>query len=553
MQRIFLNLTTLILCLLVTTSFSISAETSQPEREEKLNNIELQIEDITQRKKELQKQINDRNLSEEEKVELAQRLQTLITQNRDFSLLFEQTVLGGIDLSLFETPLNEEVKADLNYNWQQEVLQILQPFFAQMQRATEKARIKDLLIENNRELENKIAIAAAGLETLNNIDVKALSPQSLKMLEKVNEEWSDKLKSLEHQKNIVEFKLQDLTDTRNFFVKFTDNLWVFIKNEGVAFVFAIIVSVGFYYIINLFIIRYAAYQQKDRKRALNFKWRLLLLILQAINILFALALFLVILHTSGNIMLFGVIVLILFMLAISFRSAIPKYMNRLRVFLNLGQAREGERIIYNDVPWEISKINLNNVYLTNPLLDNGELRVTIDLIEKFYSRVTVTDELWFPSRKNDYLLLPDKRIVKVIRQTPEAVYLDHDGATIVMPTAEFYKLKFSNLSRGYSLTLNLTLSEDPMQRISLTEIKEHMIDNIKAEIPKADESLSNAIKEISLSIRQLLTATTTSYQIIVEMAGGSAKSYLIAKGALNSTVINTARANKWDIQLTENI
>lgn len=550
-KRFLYSLIILLLCL--TIFIPSHADTVISERSEKLNDIELKIEDIATRKKEIQKQLNDKNLTEEDKTDLTQRLQTLSAQNRDFATLFEQTVLGGIDLTLFETPEHEEVNADLNYNWQQEVIQILQPFFAQMQRATEKARTKDLLIEDNKALENKIAVASLGLETLNSISPEELSPQSLKMLNKVNEEWSDKLKSLEHQKNIVELKLQDLTDNRSFFVRITDNLWSFAKNEGLSLIFAAIASLVSYYFINRLVHIYTAYQHRDRKRALNFKWRFLLLILQAINVLFSIAIFLVILHTSGNIILFGVVVLVIFMLILSFRATIPNYLNRLRIFLNLGQAREGERIIYNDIPWEISKISLSNVYLTNPLLDNGELLVSIDLIEKFYSRETITDELWFPSRKGDYLVLPDKRIVKVIRQTPEAIYLDHEGASILMGTAEFYKLKFSNLSRGYSLTLNMTLEDTPENRLDFATIKAVMPEKIQAAISRADESLANAVKNITISTRQLLSSTATSYQVIVEMSSNSAKSYTLAKAALNNAVIEIARNQDWKLLLTENI
>ena len=333
----------------------------------------------------------------------------------------------------------------------------------------------------------------------------------------------------------------------------TDNFWGFLKNEGFAIIVAIGASFGFYYLFNLLILRYAHYQQKNRKRALNFKWRFILLTLQAIKALLSLAIFLMILHTTGNIILFGIMLLILFIAVLSFRGNIPQYLQKLRVFLNLGQAREGERIIYNDIPWEISKISLSNVYLTNPLLDNGELHVTIELIDKLYSRETITDELWFPSRKGDFLLLPDKRIVQVIRQTPEAVYLNHDGATIVMGTAEFYKLKFSNLSRGYSLTLNFTLEDHRENRLSLTNVKDSIIADIHKIVKTEDESLYQAIRNISVTVRQLLTADTTSYQVIVEMAPNSAKSYLTIKALLNNAIIEISREHDWRILLTENI
>lgn len=552
LKRLF-GILILLLVLIALPSYSFAEEVIVETRTEKLNDIEQKLGDIANRRKSLQKQLSDKTLPEEEKEELTQRLQTLTNQNRDFNILFEQTVLGGIDLSIFEEVESDLLKDPLNYNWQKEVLEILQPFFAQMQRVTEKARNKDLLIENEKLLTSRLTLAETGLEALQNLDKSELNKNALKSLAKIEEDWLDRIKSLEHQKSIVELKLDDLTDNRNFFVRVTDNFWGFLKNEGFAIIVAIGASFGFYYLFNLLILRYAHYQQKNRKRALNFKWRFILLTLQAIKALLSLAIFLMILHTTGNIILFGIMLLILFIAVLSFRGNIPQYLQKLRVFLNLGQAREGERIIYNDIPWEISKISLSNVYLTNPLLDNGELHVTIELIDKLYSRETITDELWFPSRKGDFLLLPDKRIVQVIRQTPEAVYLNHDGATIVMGTAEFYKLKFSNLSRGYSLTLNFTLEDHRENRLSLTNVKDSIIADIHKIVKTEDESLYQAIRNISVTVRQLLTADTTSYQVIVEMAPNSAKSYLTIKALLNNAIIEVSREHDWRILLTENI
>lgn len=531
-----------------------SEELSDQDRVIKLNDIELKIADISQRRSELQKTIAQKNLPEEEKEDLTQRLQTLNTQNKEFITLFEQTVLGGIDISLFSEPKTDPNATNLaNYNWQQEILVILQPYFAEMQRATEKTKQIDLLHEEQKELIHKIELVKTGLKTLESIDKKALNQQSQKLLTKIQDEWSDRLKSLEHQENIVDLKLLDLTDTRHFLKKFTDNLWLFIRNEGLALLLAFGISITVYSVFSQLIMLFTRYQKRDKTRVLNFKWRLTLLTLQAVNIVLAICIFLVILHTSGNIMLFGLAALLIIFLVISLRNTIPNYIHRLRVFLNLGQAREGERVIYNEIPWEISKINLYNVYLTNPLLDNGELRVTIDLLDKIYSRHTNTDELWFPSRKGDFLLLPDKRIVNVIRQTPESVYLDHNGSTIVMPTAEFYKLKFSNLSRGYNLTLNFTLEDTPENRLHFQEVEQKISQGIIDEMQKMHESLPACVKRISLTVRQLMTSNTTSYQLIVDMTANSAKYYLQAKGALNSAVILSAREQQWHILLTENI
>ena len=216
LKRLF-GILILLLVLIALPSYSFAEEVIVETRTEKLNDIEQKLGDIANRRKSLQKQLSDKTLPEEEKEELTQRLQTLTNQNRDFNILFEQTVLGGIDLSIFEEVESDLLKDPLNYNWQKEVLEILQPFFAQMQRVTEKARNKDLLIENEKLLTSRLTLAETGLAALQNLDKSELNKNALKSLAKIEEDWLDRIKSLEHQKSIVELKLDDLTDNRNFF------------------------------------------------------------------------------------------------------------------------------------------------------------------------------------------------------------------------------------------------------------------------------------------------------------------------------------------------
>lgn len=529
----------------------MAAETlDELERPQKLNEIRQNLSDIAERKKALQ-QMPTEELTEEEKAELEKRIQQLNDQRRDYQSLFEQISLGGIDTTRFAITMPTEEKTPVNYNWQQEVMQILQPLFAKMQRMTEDARKKDLLREDEKELAERIELAKEGMNALQALNQESLREDAKKAVLDIQTDWNDLIKTLEHQHNIVELKLADMTDDRGFFERLTQNFWGFISNDGIILLVASAVAITLYYLLNAIAAYLIKRYEIEKRRLINFKWRLVLLAYQVVNFLLALSVFLVILHTSGNMVLFGFAVLILFALLVTFRNAIPNYIRRLRLFLNLGQAREGERIIYEGIPWEITSINLYAAYLKNPLLDNGQIRLTLDQLDKIYSRPIKMDELWFPTRAGDIILLPDQRLVKVARQTPESIYLNHEGANIVYPTAEFYKLKFSNISLGYTLTLHFTLEESPENRLKLEEIYKTMDSELREYIETQNGDLCRSIRTIELSIRQILNDTQTSYRLLVRMAPNSAKHYLEMKDLLNNATAIIARNNGWKIILTE--
>src|SRR5699024_12275210 len=130
--------------------------------------------------------------------------------------------------------------------------------------------------------------------------------------------------------------------------------------------------------------------------------------------------------------LFGFPILILLPFLISFRNSNPAYFKKIRTFLNMGLAREGERLIYQGIPWRIENINLYSVYLVNPALDNGKLRLNVDLLDGMLSRPVKMDEIWFPCRPGDTVIIDGTYAIFVLH-TSELVYLDSLGCTINLP------------------------------------------------------------------------------------------------------------------------
>ena len=92
-----------------------------------------------------------------------------------------------------------------------------------------------------------------------------------------------------------------------------------------------------------------------------------------------------------------------------------------RILLNLGPAREGERLTLNGIPWRIDKLGMF-CWLSNPALDEVQ-RLPIELLLKQVSRPYNLDEPWFPCRKGDYLRLADGSVAQVTHLSSEQVVL----------------------------------------------------------------------------------------------------------------------------------
>ena len=116
------------------------------------------------------------------------------------------------------------------------------------------------------------------------------------------------------------------------------------------------------------------------------------------------------------------------------------------MLLNLSTVREGERVIYNGLPWQVKALNLYTK-LHNPALKGGLIRLPVRELSGLQSRPFHKDEPWFPTREEDLVILADGAIGKVILQTPEQVVLDTlGGCHKTYPTLAFLQQNPINYS-----------------------------------------------------------------------------------------------------------
>ena len=102
---------------------------------------------------------------------------------------------------------------------------------------------------------------------------------------------------------------------------------------------------------------------------------------------------------------------------LALRHSLPLYVREARTLLNIGPVREGERVVYQGLPWKVTSLN---VYCTliNPALSGGRLRLSLDEVATLHSRQYEEREAWLPTQEEDYVLLDDTTFGRVLQQTP---------------------------------------------------------------------------------------------------------------------------------------
>lgn len=146
------------------------------------------------------------------------------------------------------------------------------------------------------------------------------------------------------------------------------------------------------------------------------------------------------------------------------RQLIPKFLQELRLILNFGTVREGERMFWKGVPWLVKEIGVNAI-LMNPRLEGGLINLPVGELIGQHSRPFVKEEEWFPTDTGDWVILSDDTYGKVLSQTPEQVILENLGSRKYYLSPEFLTLKPKNLSSGFTLRIKFGLDYGVQSRI----------------------------------------------------------------------------------------
>ena len=210
--------------------------------------------------------------------------------------------------------------------------------------------------------------------------------------------------------------------------------------------------------------------------------------------------------------------------------------------LNLGPVHEGERVIYQEIPWKVEALNVF-AKLHNP--DLGlTLRVPLDSMIGQVSRPFTPDEPWFPCRKDDWVLVGAKPLAKVVSCTHEQVeVVEMGGRRIVYRTGDFLAATPINLSSGFSLSVLFGLSYD-LQPIITTEVLTRLETFLQG---KMDEhGYMEGCHSLSVDFKQA-GASSLDVVVLATFKGEMVPQYPRLERALNKWCVDCCNENGWEI------
>jgi len=164
------------------------------------------------------------------------------------------------------------------------------------------------------------------------------------------------------------------------------------------------------------------------------------------------------------------------------------------------------------------------------------------------SRPCTAEESWFPTEKDDWVLLADGRLGCVEHQTFETVRLRFPGESVhVYRSQDFFSLGVENISRGFRIQQRFGV-DYAHQAISTGEVPQKMEAALRAE-------LGSMVAEggfLGVQVEFLEAgASSLDYAVLAEFGGLAAARYEILTRAIQRILVDTCSQEGWSIPFTQ--
>ncbi|MBL8729261.1 MAG: hypothetical protein JNM25_12565 [Planctomycetes bacterium] len=440
-----------------------------------------------------------------------------------------------LDVQNFEAP--REGKFEL----QREVEELVRPLLQTLKDATEEPRqVADLKAEIER-LEQRQRTAESAVHAVERTRdrLPADSPARAEAQREIDQRWRPTLDGLRSDLLVLRARLLAKTQQQKSLLEsISQSTQNFVQSSGTSLLLSVAVFLGVF--LGL---RFVTGRLLRRRRAeRGFSLRLLEVALQAVTLLVAIAATLAVPYVRNDWLLLAVCIVFLIGIGWALVKTLPQFVEQIRLVLNIGGVREGERILVDGLPYRVDALRFYS-RLHNPELDGGNLRVPLQFLIGKRSRRSAGDEPWFPCRTGDIVLLADGQFGKVRTQTPDVVVLEHYGTERTYPTAAFLEQTPRNLSRGFAIRSTLGIDYAHQQDAVVA---------IPAQLQQAlREGLADAVAVDELKhVRVELAAAGSSsldLQVIALFAGSAAPRYLQLERLVQALFVAACNQNGWRI------
>lgn len=454
---------------------------------------------------------------------------------------WEMWATGGVDMQMF-TPKPEE-----KFDWRAELQSVFEPIVVELRRLTERPRKIERLRSEQAFFQQRVAAAEAAVRNLADYKGKAPTPELQDAFAGLESRWSKRRDELQNRLALVEFELQELlSPDKPAEQRAGEALQTLLSGRLLNLLLSLAAAASVYGVLWLGNRLYTQYVVRGERQR-PFIARVIHLVYLVTAALLALFAAMSVLYARGDWILLGLLLIMVVAAAVTLQRSLPAYLKEAKLLLNLGPVREGERVLYRGLPWKVQALNMYSV-LVNPLLRGGRLRLPLTELDTLVSRPQDPQEVWFPTRENDIVLLADGTFGRVVQQTPELVQLKVGAALRNYPVAAYLDAQPQNLSQeGFGVSIKFSI-DYRHQAEATTTIREQLREYIGKGL--AQDPLSAHMKDYFVEFD---TAATSSLDFVIgaSYSGEAAEGYYTLRRLLQRLALEAANLHGWLIPFTQ--
>ena len=468
---------------------------------------------------------------------IREELRILGQQLKDAENDFE-SIATGIDTKLFEDKNRQET-----FNWQNELLSILEPGIKELKLLTLRARQKTKLKEEVLHYENLLPIADQAADNLQKLITLSSDRNLLKILKPLHSQWVGFKEQMETKHSMTKMQLEKMDQEEISLIESSGiAIKKFFKTRG--FYIGIALTVCLLVIISLRILHFLLLKIiPGRKSEFRPPYiRVIDLIFRMSMVVFSSLALILVFYYAEDWGLLSLTIIFLLGLIWALKQSIPKLWKESCLMLNVGAVRENERIIYHGVPWLVRDINIY-CKLENPALEMT-IRLPIEELIGRVSRPAKKGEPWFPCHKNDWVIVSDGIRGKVTSLSHEMVELvQRGGARKTYQTQDFLGLSPLNLSRNFRLKVMFGIGYSH-QKQATTQV----LDLLTVHITDCIEKEGYAPHLLNLRVEFCQAgASSLDLVVIADFDGEMAPLYNRLFRAIQKWCVDASSLNGWEI------
>ncbi len=458
---------------------------------------------------------------------------------KNAEVAFESIVTGGLDLENFkEVP-------DQSFDWQSDLIEIIQPIFQSLKDLTEQPRAIERIRKTIEFYQQNLSEVENSILKIEEWSQAEVDRATRGQIQTIQEDW--RKRKAEAQRNLELFQLQ----LRNLQIR-QESIWTsvwsafgaFLTGRGLNLMLAVLATMAVWFGMRTFLRFMVPKEGVDEFQTRSQYSRVLFYTYRILMMMASTAVFLIVLYVTGDWLLLGLALLILAGIAIGLKKYLPQFLAEAKLLLNLGAVREGEMVTYEGVPWIVKSINIYS-HLVNPVLEGGELRMPLGEMSQLISQPIAEDEPWFPSNLHDYILLPDGSFGQVVIQTPEFVQIKSREMIRTFLVSDYLNLGIKNLSMGaFACVGNFGISLEH-QEICLDLVPNAFERSVGLFIDQ--NGLQPFLEELSVELSSIQSGSI-QYFLYVRMKSPAAKYYWKILRIMQQACVATCNSERWKVK-----